>query len=958
MKFMSWSLNEPSNAQFQQYAVEVSEGQWEVVDPEAFAHWGGDQKNFWIAFMNHHESIDSFGLHDIGVNPNGTLYNYKAGTAFPVLNESETEILNPLRHSLRYLLDHYPKVRWFLQVICFGPNNVNPMLDNENNQQDTFIRQLGKVIDLYMQRFPDRFNGIEVDFEKSNSRPREFQEPEKYRDLLKRVKDEICIPRGLKLRVNLHAMTGDFNPSWYAWTDYRTLTTRMDRNGQFICDEWQIMSYDFAHNNSAPGPSTPVWWLTQVINHCVDVFPPKDVWIGNAAYGRRWPLDSNRSGVAVRYHQLLEWQNGLNKHNLGRIGEDQVFTWVDQAYIPFTGFHDDESGYQRTFLHCYDRFEVGFANLHRTYNGNNVIFRATYGGQDYITSYVKYQKPKFEGIQLVKTDRDTHSGNVTQGSTWSPSDTFPNRTFRGYLVGGRIYAPDHDNETCVVEEEQGRLIYNLNLSRSGRYRLIAVVQFPYLNCRIRLNINGSSYVIGDDIPDWYPLMVNPARHFYDCGSWDFNTSNTIEVLRTEDSAQIMGFIVCNSFDHGMTGGEVSYNVNLQPYVVRDRVREDGIVTKKEADFPSEMTLTGELLRRPPRPAIFWEDLFAPFINDNIDNLAETRYYQRAMISDGGSGSGTNYNGGRCTSAPEAVGYSNGTWVPDDANNTDDAYVFCDARGSSAQLVLYKDVKFNPHIEADFRGDSRDRNVAYGIRFFAHTKGTSNNGYLFLADHSSGVYRLIYESNGSQTTLATANMGLTLGNRYSLRVRYVNGSIRCMVGQSTVLSYSGSLPETFSRGAHGVYVRNGRARCYRFHLATNDRYEPMEKVSVIVDGQEISSLEEDRPYQYDELGYYIHTGFETDETNIDISNDYVNLPIATVPSWRGAKNVTIRLADAGVWLRRFYVGDAKGYSIAWNSDLEGFITTLGMINDYGCRGVAMWTMGQEDPRVFTYLPDAN
>ncbi|WP_188623070.1 hypothetical protein [Caldalkalibacillus thermarum] len=66
---------------------------------------------------------------------------------------------------------------------------------------------------------------------------------------------------------------------------------------------------------------------------------------------------------------------------------------------------------------------------------------------------------------------------------------------------------------------------------------------------------------------------------------------------------------------------------------------------------------------------------------------------------------------------------------------------------------------------------------------------------------------------------------------------------------------------------------------------------------------------------------------------------------------------IRMVDAGVWLRNFYVGDGSEFSIAWNSDLEGFIKTLGFIREYGCKGVAMWTLGQEDPRVFTYLPGA-
>lgn len=180
------------------------------------------------------------------------------------------------------------------------------------------------------------------------------------------MKNEIAIPLQLKVRVNLHAMTGDFAPYWYQWTDYRTLAQGRDERGQMICDEWQIMSYDFAHNNSAPGPSTPVWWLKQVLAHVQDVFPSESVWIGNAAYGRRWPLESKRSGTAVRYWQMLMWQNGIFKHHIGRDPETDAFTWVDQSYVPYTGLHDEESGYQQTFSHCYDRFRVAYATCYRT----------------------------------------------------------------------------------------------------------------------------------------------------------------------------------------------------------------------------------------------------------------------------------------------------------------------------------------------------------------------------------------------------------------------------------------------------------------------------------------------------------------------------------------------------------------------------------------------------------------
>ncbi|WP_241742065.1 glycosyl hydrolase family 18 protein [Shouchella lehensis] len=947
MQFMSWSLNEPSNAQFLEFAKEDEAGEWTIINRDAYLDWPGDQRNFWTAFQEHNEKIASFGLHDFGVRENGTVYHYKAGTSYPVLNQ-DGAIQYWARNSLLYLMDHYPNVEWFLQAICFG-SPVETMLDQEENQS-TFIRQFRSIVSQYMTRFPGRIKGIEIDFEKSSSRPREAREAEKYRDFLARVKNEIAIPLQLKVRVNLHAMTGDFAPYWYQWTDYRTLAEGRDERGQMICDEWQIMSYDFAHNNSAPGPSTPVWWLKQVLAHVQNVFPSESVWIGNAAYGRRWPLESKRSGTAVRYWQMLMWQNGIFKHHIGRDPETDAFTWVDQSYVPYTGLHDEESGYQQTFSHCYDRFRVAYADL-LPYNNRPVIYRSTYQGTEYITSYSKHQRATFEHVHAVLHQPTQLTGNATRTNTTWRAEQFP-QTFQGVAVGGARYLADHDLERCVKDVDEGRAVYRFTLPAAGIYELIAPVYFPYLNPKIHLLVNGTPYVIGEGIPSWYPFLVNPDRHFYHCGTFSFTEGeNEIVVTGTEDSAQLLGLVLSTGFSHNMSGGMVQYNVNLQPPKKRGTVTE-GIVNQVEAKMPKKMALTAELLRRPPRPAIFWEDLFGSHVvydesgNQEKVNLAETNYYLQAgtQVVHGG-----NYENRQCISSRKAVGYSSGEWVPYREN-----FVETDARGRQNQLLLNKRLHFFPHLEADL--SLWDRGSA-GIRFMASNVGATNDGYLFLLDAVQQQFLLLSEENGERQVLASVPATIYLGTRYSLRVRFFEGQILCFNGTTQVFSHR--VQGNRVQGAHGVFAQGARVRCHRLHIATLNRYEPMEKVQAIVDGEpQPIALEEDRPYDYDEFGYLMYAGLNPDAgTSYGISNDYENLTVAVVDSWEGAKTIQLRVVDAGVWLRNFYIGDAEGYSLAWNSDIEGFITTLQLIEEAECKGVAMWTLGQEDPTVFTYLPRA-
>jgi len=60
---------------------------------------------------------------------------------------------------------------------------------------------------------------------------------EKYRDLLARIKQEVCVPLGLELRVNLYSMTGANNPNYYAWHSYPLML-------EAGCDEFQLMTYE------------------------------------------------------------------------------------------------------------------------------------------------------------------------------------------------------------------------------------------------------------------------------------------------------------------------------------------------------------------------------------------------------------------------------------------------------------------------------------------------------------------------------------------------------------------------------------------------------------------------------------------------------------------------------------------------------------------------------------------
>ena len=76
-----------------------------------------------------------------------------------------------------------------------------------------------------------------------------------------------------------------------------------------------------------------------------------------------------------------------------------------------------------------------------------------------------------------------------------------------------------------------------------------------------------------------------------------------------------------------------------------------------------------------------------------------------------------------------------------------------------------------------------------------------------------------------------------------------------------------------------------------------------------------------------------------------------------------RHITIRPLDPSVWLGRILLGDSNGFGVLHYSDAE-YLAWLAdkAAHHYGLQGIAVWTLGQEDPRLWErlwggYLPPA-
>lgn len=894
-------------------------------------------------------------------------------------------------------------IRGYLSFILFGAGRVIPMLDNVGGAQDTLIAQIKATLDhfgtsSYFTSDPNNMQyikGVEIDFEASMSGQTyadRVGDATKFMNILKRIKNEVCIPRGLALQVNAYAMWGKDTPFYYRFHDYELFANSADAQGNSVIDELQIMTYDFAWNGSAPGASTPLWWFENVTAwaktcfHSGALLTIDNVFFGAAAYGHRWGIyDYDRMyGSTITYRNFVDWQNGLYKHN--HSNGDGTYTWHDQEFLPFAAIEDQESKNQVLQQHIYDYFKARHGNI-RMINGAASARISNYNGGEYATTYSRVQKASFTNIVArsfspSSTNAATTNNKVTPYSMANTplttnEDGIDKTTLGiiGYRLSGSSYIPALvDGAAVCSQDEQGKVTYTLNVPSGGSYRLIALTSFAWYSQRkVAGTLNGSSLVM-EATEDFYPLMFK-ASHWYDCGLKTFNTgANTIVIDgdASNEGAIIYGFIVCSDFKHNFGGGEIDYKSTIAPFK-----KKDG----STAALPPNLSITAKALRQAARPLIMWEDRFTPFFDDPTASadLTTSAYYTKNQTRTAkGNGSELSSDGTYCydpANAQITYGHSWGIWQvkkDDYKGNPDNVYTQISDPASRGRLIVNHEFNSNVQVEAEFRIESKGQ---AGIQF-GGSSGT--DGYVLVVNYSTRKLVLSYNDSLVKEEALPANY--VIGDRIKLKAIIHNGQGYFYLGYGNIKSFGGvAIAINRNSGGYcGLYSNLSDARFYLLSISTTDKWDLMEKFTIeaTVNGTQHSQTfgEINRPgYTIDpNFGYLNYSGIneintrsetpptggggEEEQYSEDVSLDY-EFWITDIPSFTGATDIKVKFDDPGIWFAHLYVVDKEGGSITWVGDSYSFLDTMNKaVNEIGAKGIGMWVMGQEDPRVFETIPD--
>lgn len=215
---------------------------------------------------------------------------------------------------------------------------------------------------------------------------------------------------------------------------------------------------------------------------------------------------------------------------------------------------------------------------------------------------------------------------------------------------------------------------------------------------------------------------------------------------------------------------------------------------------------------------------------------------------------------------------------------------------------------------------------------------------------------------SQEIARTATKDLrTNPSMYTVEMRIRNGHVRVYSGASYTLRFTASV-SGFS-GDYAGYRSDNTTVCELLRLGDAWTYEPYERFDVqMPDGitktyGRISRSDciWDSEFQVFTLTRDIEESATRTE---DISLDYDFFHSDEMLSLTCENNYTAKVTpvDINIWISRLFLGDADGFSILYYQDVDSLIYWANQAAyRWKLRGMCMWSLGQEDMRLWEWLP---
>lgn len=490
------------------------------------------------------------------------------------------------------------------------------------------------------------------------------------------------------------------------------------------------------------------------------------------------------------------------------------------------------------------------------------------------------------------------------------------------LAFGTVYV-DHDampdsysgvvsvSNSVTTLGDEGAATYHFTLAQAGTYDVAVKLGFPFWDKNnIHISLDGSEVDFSENRL-WWPYW---RTTYWAVLKKDMNLSagtHTITISLGAKGVQFYGFRVCSSFSEEPTVGEAEYT--LAPRHFKD---VNGDMVGPATGFK----LTLEMLRRKADSALVW---YEDFRDDNP--LPQS--YWTTLSGEWSVWQDTSSSMNRPYSQLEGKGQL--AW---NYNNFSDIHL-------RAQIIFPE----------TFSGKA---GVFIGTIYCCFNY---DNQHIELYEGST--LKGSYATSFSKTSAANIRSNPSF---YTLEIRKRGNQVRVYSSASNTLRFIATCSDV--TGYAGIRSDN-KVHCQLLRLGDAWTYEPYERFDVLMpDGTfktygrlSRSNCTWDEEFQVFTLTADLEESATRSES---ISLDYDFFHSDMMPSIQCGNDysVTIIPRDINIWISRLFLGDGDGFSILYYQDVDSLVYWANeSAYRWKLRGMCMWSLGQEDLRLWEWLP---
>jgi hypothetical protein len=460
--------------------------------------------------------------------------------------------------------------------------------------------------------------------------------------------------------------------------------------------------------------------------------------------------------------------------------------------------------------------------------------------------------------------------------------------------------------------DEGSVTYRLTISTAGTYDVAVRLCYPFWDKNgIYVSLDGATTHYSESRL-WWPYWRSTFWTSLASGVSLAAGTHTIRISVDVKGVQFYGFRVCSSFSEAPSAGEATYS--FSPRQFKD---VEGNMVGPDRGF----RLTLEMLRRKPDSALVWYEDFRDY------GVLETNYWK-------------------------ILSGSFEVWRSEEYS-TERVYSQLDGKGQLAwQYDGFSDIHLRARLAFPANGSGR-AGVFCG-NLFCCLNYDSQAVELYNGSTLLGSY--------NQEILRTPNADLRDDpNMYTVEMRIRGNRVRVYSGSSYTLRFTATV-SGFSGGYAG-YRSDNRTVCELMRLGDAWTYEPYERFDVVMpDGTQKSygrisrsNCTWDSEFQVFTLTADVEES-STRSEDISMDYDFFHSDDMLSLSCGNDYQASVIPVDINIWISRLFLGDADGFSILYYQDVDSLVYWANeAAYRWKLRGMCMWSLGQEDLRLWEWLP---